>query len=75
MYHLEINRWKIRKSLREIQHIVTKCNDIIQFPEGKKREDGTEAIFEKIMADNIPVFQKYANTQIQEAQKNPKQYK
>lgn len=39
-----------------------------RLPEEKVVENGTEAIFERIMAENVPELMKDSNPQIQEAQ-------
>lgn len=40
---------------------------IIEVPEDKKREKGTESIFEELMAKNFPNLMKTTNQHIQEA--------
>ena len=42
---------------------------IIRIPEGEKKEQGLENLFEKIMTDNFPNLEKEKTTQVKEAQR------
>ena len=57
------------ESLRELWDNV-KCNNIhiIEVPEGKEREKGTEKIFQEIIAENFLNMGNEPLTQIEEAQ-------
>ena len=60
------------KSLRELWDNIKHNNiRIIEVPEGKEREKGTEKIFREIIAKNLPNMWKEPLTQIQEAQRVP----
>ena len=50
-----------------------KCNSIriIGIPEGEEKEQGLEALFEKIMTENFSNLEREKNTQVQEAQRVP----
>ena len=58
------------ESLRELWDDV-KCTNIhiIGVPEGEEREEGTEKIFQEIIAENFPNMGKESLTQTQEAQR------
>ena len=60
------------ESLRELWDNV-KCTNIciIGVPEEEERENGTEKIFQEIIAENFPNMGKEPLTQIQEAQRVP----
>ena len=42
-------------------------------PEGEEKEQDVENLFEKVMKENFPNLAKYLDTQVQEAQRVPKQ--
>ena len=57
------------KRVRELSDNI-KCTSIhiIGVPEGEEREEGTEKIFQEVIAENFPNMGKEPLTQIQEAQ-------
>ena len=60
------------ESLRELLDNVKRTNiHIIEVPEGQERENGTEKIFQEIIAEKFPHMGKEPLTQIQEAQQVP----
>ena len=50
-----------------------KCNNIqiIRIPEGEKKEQAIEILFEKVMMENFPNLMTEKVTQIQETQRVP----
>ena len=61
---LKRNEESLRESWDNVKHTNIR---IIGVPEGEEREEGTEKIFQEIIAENFPNMGKESLTQIQEA--------